>query len=53
MGLNRFREFYERVGFWKFWFIILMVALVAYGLFIVFAQYVGPYVVGLWLTGAL
>lgn len=50
MDLDRFREFYERVGFWKFWFGILILALFAYGLFVVFAEYVGPYVVGLWLA---
>lgn len=53
MDLNRFREFYERVGFWKFWFGILVLALLAYGLFLVFAEYVGPYIVGLWLAGVI
>lgn len=50
MDLNRFQEFYKRVGFWKFWCGVLILALAAYGLFIVFTEYVGPYVVGLWLT---
>lgn len=50
MDLNRFREFYERIGFWKFWGVILMLALMAYGLFLLFTRIVGPYVVGLWLT---
>jgi len=51
MDLNRFKDFYEQVGFWQFWFGILLLALVAYSLFIFFLDYVGPYVVGLWLAG--
>lgn len=51
MNLNRFRDFYERWGFWTFWFGVLMLALVAYGLFLLFTEIVGPYVVGLWLVG--
>jgi len=50
VSLSRFTEFYERVGFWRFWLGILGLALVAYALFLVFTEYVGPYVVGLWLT---
>lgn len=53
MDLNRFQEFYKRIGFWKFWMGILVLALLAYGLFLLFAEYVGPYVVGLWLTGVI
>jgi hypothetical protein len=50
MSLNKFREFYERMGFWAFWIGILGLALIAYGLVMFFAEIVGPYVVGLWLT---
>jgi hypothetical protein len=53
MDLNRFREFYERVGFWNFWLAILALALAAYSLFAFFLDYVGPYVVGLWLAGMI
>lgn len=49
MNLNRFREFYERMGFWAFWVGILALALIAYGLFWLFTEIVGPYVVGLWI----
>lgn len=53
MDLNRFREFYERLGFWKFWWGILMLAFVVYGLFLIFTEIVGPYIVGLWLAGVI
>jgi hypothetical protein len=53
MDLNRFQEFYERVGFWKFWLGILILAAIAYGLFLIFFEIVGPYIVGLWLMGVL
>lgn len=50
MDLEKFREFYNRVGFWKFWLWVVIYALLAYGLFLLFTRIVGPYVVGLWLT---
>jgi len=53
MDLNRFKEFYERIGFWQFWFAILGFAFIAYGLFMFFTELVGPYVVGLWLASEL
>lgn len=53
MNWNRFREFYERVGFWQFWLGLLLLALVVYSLFVFFLDYVGPYVVGLWLAEML
>lgn len=53
MNLNRFRDFYERMGFWTFWLGILGLALIAYGLFLLFTEIVGPYIVGLWLAGVI
>lgn len=50
MDLSRFREFYERIGFWNFWWGILALATMAYVIFQVFAYVVGPYVVGMWLA---
>jgi hypothetical protein len=49
MDLSRFKELYERVGFWAFWMGVLTLAVAAYGLFLVFAKIVGPYAVGMWL----
>lgn len=53
MDLNRFTEFYRRVGFWNFWVGVLALAVIAYGLFELFTEIVGPYIVGLWLAGVL
>lgn len=53
MNWNRFKDFYARVGFWPFWLGIALLGLVAYVVFLVFANYVGPYVLGLWLIGTI
>jgi hypothetical protein len=53
MNLNRFKEYYDRLGFWGFWMGVFFLALLAYGLFRLFFDLVGPYIVGLWLAGVL